>query len=69
MSLTVAPARRWLTQQEAADYLGVTDRTIRNLIARGDLRGYRMRGSRIIRLDRGEVEDLLQPIPTTGGAA
>jgi excisionase family DNA binding protein len=36
----------WLSQAEAAEYLGVTDRTIRNYIARGNLRGSRIKGSR-----------------------
>lgn len=57
------PARRWLTQAEAAEYLGVTDRTIRNYIARGVLRGYRVTGSRIIRVQLTEVDAVLRPIP------
>lgn len=75
MSPTRSPAatrssasRRWITQAEAADRLGVTDRTIRNLIARGDLTGYRL-GRRTIRLDINEVDGCLRPIPTAGGAA
>jgi excisionase family DNA binding protein len=59
---TSRPARRWLTQAEAADELGVTDRTIRNLIRRGQLTGYRL-GSRAVRVDRLELESLLRPIP------
>lgn len=31
--------RRWFSQQEAADYLGVTDRTIRNYVRTGALKG------------------------------
>lgn len=60
-------ARRWLSQAEAAEYIGVTDRTIRNYIARGDLAGHRVRGSRLIRIDRQELDALLRPIPTAGG--
>lgn len=62
------PSRRWITQSEAADRLGVTDRTIRNLIARGELTGYRL-GRRTIRLDANEVDACLRPIPSAGGAA
>lgn len=60
-------SRRWISQLEAAERLGVTDRTIRNLIARGDLTGYRL-GRRTIRLDVDEVDACLRPIPTAGGA-
>lgn len=60
--------RRWLSQQEAAEYLGVTDRTIRNLIRRGDLPARRL-GTRAVRIDVRDLESekLLRPIPTAGG--
>lgn len=61
--------RRWLSQSDAADYLGVTDRTVRNYIARGVLKGHRVRGSRLIRIDRIDLDALLQPIPTAGDVA
>lgn len=54
-----------ITQQQAAEHLGVTDRTVRQMIADGRLRGYRV-GPRLIRLRLDEVESALQPI---GGAA
>lgn len=60
---------KWLSQSEAAEYLGVADRTIRSYIARGVLRGHRVRGSRLVRIDRADLDALLQPIPTTGGVA
>jgi excisionase family DNA binding protein len=59
--------RPWLSQQEAAEYLGVSDRTIRNYIARGQLNAHRIRGSRAIRIARTELEALLRPIPAGGG--
>lgn len=65
---TLAPSRRWLSQQEAAEYLGVTDRTIRNYIARGHLHGHRIRGARLVRIDLNELEGLLRPIPSGGDA-
>jgi excisionase family DNA binding protein len=55
----------YITQREAAEILGVTDRTIRNMIADGRLRAYRL-GAAVIRLRLDEVEAALQPI---GGAA
>ena len=63
-----AGSRRWMSQSEAADYLGVTDRTIRNYIARGVLPGRRPAGSRLVRIDREDLDKLLRLIPT-GGAA
>ena len=64
MSTATLPSRRWLSQAEAADYLGVTDRTIRNYIARGLLPARRVSGSRLIRIDRAGLDDLLRPLPT-----
>lgn len=55
--------RRWFSQQEAAEYLGVTDRTIRNMIACGELPARRLR-SRIIRIDVADLDKALRPIPT-----
>lgn len=71
MSTKTLPTRRWFTQAEAADYYGVTDRTIRNMIRRGELRGYRLGRSRMVRLDRQELEKLVRPIPAAdpGSAA
>lgn len=57
--------RRWVSQQEAAEYLGVTDRTIRQMIADGRLTGYRS-GARLVRVDLNEVDAAMQPF---GGAA
>ncbi len=61
-----AIARRWLTQSESAEYLGVTERTIRNYIARGVLPGHRVRSSHCIRVDVKDLDALLRPIPTVG---
>ncbi|GAA0978268.1 hypothetical protein ENKNEFLB_02818 [Nocardioides aquaticus] len=60
--------RRWLSQQEAADYLGVTDRTVRNYISRGTLDGHRVRGSRLVRIDRADLDALMRRIPAGGSA-
>lgn len=55
--------RRWFTQREAAEYLGVTDRTIRNMIRRGDLSARRL-GKRAVRIDVADLDKALRPIPT-----
>ncbi len=69
MSQTQLTSRRWMNQAEAAAYLGVTDRTVRNYIARGQLAGHRLRGSRLIRIDQADLDAMLRPIPTAGGDA
>ena len=53
-----------LSIQEAADFIGVNECTIRRYIARGRLRANRI-GPRLIKIDRAEVEKLFEPI---GGA-
>ena len=62
-----SPARRrYVTLQEAGDYLGVTERTIRAMIADGRLTGYRM-GKRFIRLNLDEIDQAM--IAFGGGVA
>lgn len=58
--------RKWASIQQAAEHLGVTDRTIRQWIADGRLRGYRAHGAKLIRLDLNEVDAAMRPF---GGAA
>ncbi|EWT04645.1 hypothetical protein N864_10830 [Intrasporangium chromatireducens Q5-1] len=69
MSTTTRTRPAWLSQAEAADELGVTDRTIRNYIARGVLPAFRPRGSRAVRIRATDLEALMQPIPTMGTGA
>lgn len=57
--------RRWASIQHTADYLGVTQRTVRQMIADGRLNGYR-NGRKCIRLDLNEVDASMKPF---GGAA
>ncbi|MGV9827306.1 excisionase family DNA-binding protein [Gordonia sp. NPDC003429] len=58
-------SRRYAKLAEAAEYLGVTDRTIRQMIADGRITGYR-NGNRLVRVDLNEVDESMQPF---GGAA
>ena len=52
---TPTPRRRYVSVQDAAEFLGVTDRTIREMIAKGRLTGYR-NGRKLVRLDLNEVD-------------
>ena len=56
---------RYLTIKQAAEYLGLTDRTVRQMIADGRLTGYRS-GNRLVRLRIDEIDAAMQPF---GGAA
>lgn len=62
---TAVQRRRYVKIAEAAEYLQVTDRTIRQMIADGRLTGYRS-GGRLVRLDLNEIDAAMQPF---GGAA
>lgn len=51
--------------KDAAEYLGVSTRTIRQMISDGKFRGYRA-NARLFRVDLNEVDAALEPF---GGAA
>jgi len=53
---------------EAAQFAGVTPKTIRNWMSAGRLTGYRM-GPRLLRVDLAELEAMANPIPTAGSDA
>ena len=65
----IATNRRHLSQREAAEYLGVTERTIRAYIARGDLPARRIQGSRLVRIRESDLDALLRPIPSAAETA
>lgn len=59
-------SRRYISIPEAAEYLGISAKFVRNLIAEGEIKGYRI-GSyahhRTIRVDLDEIDEkLMQPI-------
>jgi excisionase family DNA binding protein len=60
--------RRYITIAEAAEYLQVSDPTVRRLIADGEPTGYRMgRSRRVIRVDLNEIdEQLMRPFNEPG---
>ncbi|MGK2880442.1 MAG: excisionase family DNA-binding protein [Mycobacterium sp.] len=57
---TAVHRRRYVTPQEAADYLGVTTRTIRAMVADGRLTAYR-NGTKLVRLDLNEIDAAMTP--------
>ena len=52
-----APPPSFFTERTLADYLAVSDRTIRNWIRRGELPSYKLGAAR--RIDPADVEDFL----------
>lgn len=54
---------RMVSVGDAADYLGVCEKTVRNYIARGMIRPYRQ-GPRLIRVDLADLDALRRPIPS-----
>jgi excisionase family DNA binding protein len=59
-------SRRYISIAEAAEYLGISTKFVRNLIAEGELSGYRI-GSyarhRTLRVDLDEIDDkLMRPV-------
>jgi excisionase family DNA binding protein len=57
--------RRYATVSEGAAYARVNSKTIRRLISSGQLAGYHL-GSRLIRIDLDELDQLMVRIPTVG---
>lgn len=64
LSATSQSPRRLVTLETAAEYLDVSQLTVRRRIASGQLRAYRL-GARAIRVDLADVDALLLPIPAT----
>ncbi|OBG42690.1 DNA-binding protein [Mycobacterium alsense] len=64
-SPTTFKGRRYAKIIEAAEYLGVTEQTIREMIREGRLTGYR-NGPRLCRVDLNEIDAAMKPY---GGAA
>lgn len=63
---TPTPARRWTSLTLGAEHIGVSEKTLRRLVASGRITGYRF-GPRLIRLDLNELDAMLRPIPSAGG--
>lgn len=63
--ITSDKLRRKISINEAAQYVGVSERTIRNWIATGILPAYRY-GPRVVRINPGDLDALGE---RTGGVA
>ena len=55
------PGGRDAPPADAADYLGVTDRSIRQMVSDGHLTAYR-NGRKLVRLDLNEIDARMVPI-------
>ncbi|OJZ75813.1 DNA-binding protein [Mycobacterium paraffinicum] len=53
--------RRWVSIADTAEHLGITTKTVRQMIADGRLTAYRS-GPRLIRLDLNEVDAAMRPL-------
>lgn len=54
---------RWASCATAADYIGVSEKTIRNYIAQGLITGNRF-GPKLLRVDLNEIDELMKPVRT-----
>lgn len=70
MSTNTTPGRRFVRLSTAAETRDCSVKHLRRLIAEGKLTGYQMAGSpRALRVDLDELDEIMVPIPTVGGAA
>jgi len=66
VSHSITPTRSYASIEQADDLLGCSPRTVRRMIAAGEITGYRL-GKRLLRVDLLEVESRLRRIPTAVG--
>jgi excisionase family DNA binding protein len=65
MSANEVQKNRYVSLTFSAEILGVSERTIRRMIASGIIKGYKV-GPRLVRVDLDEIEALPALIPTVG---
>lgn len=53
--------RRYASLSQGADHLQVSERTLRRMIASGEVSGYRL-GKRLIRVDLNEIDAFMTPV-------
>lgn len=62
-------SRRGESLESAAERWDLNPRTIRRMIARGQIPAFRVGGERLLRVDPDDVDAAMRPIPTVNGAA
>jgi excisionase family DNA binding protein len=60
------PSTVWLSVQELADRYGVSTKTIRRLIERGELPASTLRGTRVLRINAAVADALMERVPAAG---
>ena len=68
MKPTPSPNRDLGSIDAAAQRMACSPKTVRRMIARGELAAYRV-GTKMVRVDLNDVDALLRRIPTAGDAA
>jgi excisionase family DNA binding protein len=58
-------SRRWLSLSEAADYTGLSTKTIRRRVTDGSVAAFRA-GPRELRFRMDDLDALMRPVPTAG---
>jgi len=61
-----SPARSYGSIEAAAKRLGCSPRTVRRMIAAGEITGFRL-GKRLLRIDLAELDSIMRRIPTAVG--
>lgn len=63
-----ATPRRYVSVDVAAETFSVSSRTIRRMISRGEISGYRV-GERLLRVDLNELDEVVRRVPSARGVA
>ncbi|MEJ7831856.1 MAG: helix-turn-helix domain-containing protein [Nocardioides sp.] len=60
-NVTAAVDSQWMTLQQAAVYIAISVKTVRRMIARGELPAY-ICGKRGLRVRRNDLDALMRPV-------
>ncbi|MGO1592332.1 helix-turn-helix domain-containing protein [Ancrocorticia sp.] len=52
----------YLNYEQASDYTGLSQRTLRRLVARGDLKAYKFPGVKNVLIDPKDIKRALKPV-------